>query len=154
MTDVGLALARYRDACHITQGLPTVEVLMDDMFYPGMHGAIFPCVVFETRHDGSRLCEISQDNDRYRFWAPLSNVMPMRPREATRIDWQQGQRVEVGMRFSSEDDKIFEPFGYWPAVIVELVGSGSARIRWTGRYDDGHKPVFHFSALRTPTVLQ
>lgn len=153
MSEIGKALARYRDACYITQGLPTVEVLMDDAFYIGMHDSIFPCVVFETREDGARLCEISQDSDRYRFWAPASNVMPLRPRQATRTDWQKGQRVEVGIRFVSDDPNIFEPFGYWPAVIVELMDGESARIRWTGRYDDGHKPIVYFSSLRSPTVF-
>lgn len=145
-------LARYRAAALMTQGAPTVEVLMDDMFYPGMHGSFFPCVVYETRADGAKLCEISEDADRVRFWAPATNIYPLRPREQPRLDWFPGQHVEVALRFQSEQPNTFEPRGYWPAVVIERVGSNQARIRWTGRYADDSKPIFYCDAFRMPTT--
>lgn len=130
---------------------PTVEVLMDDSFYPGLHGALYPCIVHEIRPgDNQHICEIYQDADRINFAVPAKFVYPLRPREPERLDWQPGQHVEVRMRLFD----LTEPEGYWPAVVLERVEPYKVLLRWSGRYNDGTQPIFPMESLRSRTSFE
>lgn len=122
---------------------------MSDSFYNGLQGSFFPCIVHEVADNGMRRCEIFEDAERVQFWVPAMYVHPLRGKEETRYDWQPGQQVEVGFRMYD----IHEPKGYWSAIIVRKVDERNFQIRWSGKYNDGHMPIFHADAIRSPTIL-